>query len=248
MIEDTLMKMDGISLEEMSAVKLMNRIDTKFITTETVLDALLRKASEHFLVQESNGIRNANYYTRYYDTEDVRMYYDHQRGKKSRRKIRIREYVDSDLQPFLEIKDKNNKGRTKKRRVSMDTGLILNDFAEFISRHSEFFVNDLDSKIENRFRRITLVNKEKTERITIDTSIEFHNFVTDREIILPGIVIIEWKRDGLSMKSHLKPLLRELKIRESGFSKYVVGMALTDDELPHNKIKPRLRMLEKLNY
>ena len=238
--------MDSITLEEMSGVKLMNRIDTKFLTSPDVLESIFKKAAQDFLVQDSNGSRNAPYYTRYFDTEDVRMYYDHQRGKKSRRKIRIREYVDSGTLPFLEIKDKNNKGRTKKRRVPMDTGDSLSYYASFISDHSEFNAGDLLPKIENRFNRITLVNKEKSERITIDTSLEFHNFVTDRDVTLPRLVVIEWKRDGLSMKSCLKPLLREFRVMESGFSKYIIGMAMTDSALPQNRIKERLRMIDKL--
>ena len=238
--------MQPISLEEMSGVKLMNRIDTKFLTTVPVLEQLLSASTQDFLVQESHGLRNSPYYTIYYDTDDVRMYYDHQRGKKSRRKIRVREYVDTGVLPFLEIKDKNNKGRTKKKRVSMESGLLLGDYGDFIASHSEFKALELSEKIENRFNRITLVNKEKTERITIDTSLEFHNFVSNRELSLSGLVIIEWKRDGLSSKSRLKPLLRKLRIQESGFSKYIIGMAMTDSSLPQNRIKKRLRFIEKL--
>lgn len=238
--------MDPISLEEMSGVKLMNRIDTKYLTTLPVLERLLHAASKDFLVQYANDYLNAAYYTQYYDTSDVRMYYEHQRGKKSRRKIRIREYVNSGLAPFLEIKDKNNKGRTKKKRIAMETGTQILNYSDFVSSHSEFSCDRLQPKIENRFNRITLVNREKTERITIDTSLEFHNFVSNRDLQLPELVVIEWKRDGLSSKSHLKPLLRELKIQESGFSKYIIGMALTDKNLPTNKIKPRLRMIEKM--
>lgn len=247
MIEEKLQEMEPISLEEMSGVKLMNRVDSKFLTTMPVLYRLLEAASGDFFVQDINGVRLAPYSTRYFDTRDVRMYYDHQRGKKSRRKVRIREYVNTGVLPFLEIKDKNNKGRTKKKRVSMDSGEYHTDYADFISKYSEFSAHELLPKIENRFNRITLVNKEKTERITIDTSLEFHNFVTDRDLSMPGLVIIEWKRDGMSSKSRLKPLLRQLKIRESGFSKYIIGMALTDSRLPRNNINKRLRFIDKLN-
>lgn len=246
MIEDKLSHMEPITLEEMSGVKLMNRIDTKFVTTLPVLYHFLSIAADDFLVQESNGLRNSPYYTCYFDTKDVRMYYDHQRGKKSRRKIRIREYLNSGTLPFLEIKDKNNKGRTKKKRVAMESGQRLDDYSDFISKHSEFNASGLYPRIENRFNRITLVNKEKTERITIDTSLEFHNFASDRGLSLPQLVIIEWKRDGQSGNSRLKPLLRALRIHESGFSKYIIGMAMTDSNLPQNRIKKRLRFLEKL--
>lgn len=244
---EILNNMAPISLEEMAGVKLMNRVDTKYLTTMPVLVKMLDKASDGFMIQESAEIRNSPYYTRYYDTGDARMYYDHQRGKKSRRKIRIREYVSTDTLPFLEIKDKNNKGRTKKKRVPMDLGEGILLYEDFLTRYSEFSAEFLVPKIENRFNRITLVNEEKTERITIDTSLEFHNFVTDRSLQLPNLVIIEWKRDGLSSKSRLKSLLRDFRIKESGFSKYIIGMALTDCSLPNNKIKTRLRYIEKLH-
>lgn len=247
MLEDILNNMDPISLEDMSEVKLMNRIDTKFLTSRDKLDLLLRYASDDFMVQQtSSSVRNSPYYTCYFDTRDVRMYYDHQRGKKSRRKIRIRQYVGTGILPFLEIKDKNNKGRTKKKRVSMEEGSGLSDYAPFISSHSEFSAEELYPKIENRFNRITLVNKEKCERITIDTSLEFHNFVSNVDLKLPDLVIIEWKRDGLSAKSKLKALLYQLRIKESGFSKYVIGMGLTDRSLPQNNLKKRFHLIERL--
>lgn len=230
----------------MSGVKLMNRVDSKFLTTLPVLADLLVKASPDFFIQDSNGLRNMRYYTRYFDTDDTQMYVDHQWGKKSRRKIRIRQYLDSNLLPFLEIKDKNNKGRTKKNRVSMALGEEIDEYADFISKNSDFFVGQLSPKIENRFRRITLVNKEKSERITIDTSIEFHNFVSGLDVSLPELVIIEWKRDVRSCSSRLKPLLREFRIPESGFSKYCVGMAMTDFNLRRNRVKKRLRKIDKI--
>lgn len=245
-IEETLLKLEPITLAEMSGVQLMNRIDTKFLTSTEKLNKLLHNATENFLVQDLENVRNAAYYTCYYDTSDVLMYYNHQRGKKSRRKVRIRKYVNTDVLPFLEIKDKNNKGRTKKKRVSMETGSQIKDYDEFITRHSEFCARQLIPRIENRFNRITLVNKEKNERITIDTSLEFHNFATGIDLKLPELVIIEWKHDAQSSKSNLKPLLRQLRIQESGFSKYIMGMAMTDCSLPQNRLKTKMRLLENL--
>lgn len=246
MIEDILDRLRPISLEEMEDVRLMNRVDTKFLTTLPVLKRLLFDTKEDFLIQEINNKRNSHYYTCYFDTLDVRMYCDHERGKKTRKKVRIRQYLDSDGFPFLEIKKKNNKGRTRKKRISMDCGGDIETYGDFLYKQTGLFSEELSPKIENNFKRITLVNKEKTERITIDTSIEFHNFVSGRDLELPDLVIIEWKRDGRASNSNLKPILRELRIKESGFSKYVIGMALTDSSLPQNRLKPRIRLLEKI--
>lgn len=245
-MEEILKNMKSITLEEMSGVKLMNRIDTKFLTTVPVLYDLLTLATDNFMVQETNELRISPYYTRYYDTPDAMMFYDHQRGKKSRRKIRIREYLNSGISPFLEIKDKNNKGRTKKKRISMSESNEIQDYNDFITKFSEFNAENLSQRLENYFQRITLVNKELSERITIDTSLKFHNFVSGCDVQLPDLVVIEWKRDGLSAKSRLKPILLQLRIKESGFSKYVIGTALTDTTLSHNRLKPRLHQIDKL--
>ena len=43
-------------------------------------------------------------------------------------------------------------------------------------------------------------------------------------------------------------MLRGLRIHPAGFSKYCVGMALTDRRLRHNRLKPRLRMVERLLF
>ena len=245
-LEETLYKLEPITLEEMSGVSLMNRIDTKFLTSIEKLNKLLNFASGDFLIQDLENIRNSAYYTCYFDTKDGMMYYNHQRGKKSRRKVRIREYVNTGVLPFLEIKDKNNKGRTRKKRVSMNEGTQIKDYDDFITKYSEFCAYELIPRIENRFNRITLVNKEKNERVTIDTSLEFHNFSTGLNLKLPELVIIEWKHDALSSKSHLRPLLRKLRIQENGFSKYIMGMALTDFSLPQNRLKKKIRFLDNL--
>ena len=48
----------AITLEEMSAVKLMNRIDTKFVTTLPQLERLLEMAQGDYYAQEIGGERN----------------------------------------------------------------------------------------------------------------------------------------------------------------------------------------------
>lgn len=237
-----------ISLEEMGKVKLMNRIDTKFVTDIDRLQELLRKASEAgYMIQQIDGESNMPYYTRYYDTADVQMFYQHQRGKKNRQKIRVRRYEGSDTPPFIEIKSKNNKGRTKKKRVAMVNDREIAPHFDFLSSNSNYDPSSLMPHIENHFYRITLVNRDMTERITVDSSLEFHNLVTGKRVSLDNIGIIEWKRDGRSSKSELDSILRDLRIHQSGFSKYCVGMAVTNPELRQNRLKKKLRMIRSIS-
>lgn len=235
-----------ISLEEMGKVRLMNRIDTKYVTTVEKIAQLLRMASSEYLIQEIDGKSNMPYYTRYYDTANVHMFYQHQRGKKNRQKIRIRHYEESTSLPFVEIKTKNNKGRTKKKRVEMSEGSELTPYFDFLNSNSGYDPSTLIPHIENHFYRITLVNKDMTERITIDTNLEFHNLTTDRRLNLDNLGIIEWKRDGNSNKSMLDKILKELRIQQSGFSKYCIGMAVTNPDLRQNRMKKKLRKIERI--
>ena len=48
------------------------------------------------------------------------------------------------------------------------------------------------------------------------------------------------------MYSPVKDMLRELRIKPSGFSKYCIGSALTNPNLKRNRFKPRFTKIEKL--
>ena len=246
MSTEILDKFEPITLEEMGKVRLMNRIDTKYVTTVPVLVQLLQAARSSYRIQQIGSRRNMPYYTCYFDTSRCDMFREHQRGRKCRQKIRLRVYEDSET-VFLEIKKKDNKGRTKKKRVSVvSRSSDLTDYAEFIQSHSAYMQQELVRQVENRFNRITLVNHDMTERVTIDTGLQFHNLTTGERYALPELVIIEWKRSGIAAVSPLQGILRDLHIRPSGFSKYCVGSALTNGSLKQNRMKLKLRILERL--
>lgn len=234
-----------ITLDEMSSVKLMNRTDTKFVTNLPQLYRLLEMAHDDYYAQEIDGQRNMLYDTTYFDTRDYEMYKEHQHGHTNRQKIRFRTYVSSHLQ-FMEVKTKNNHGRTKKKRIEVgDMDLSDVEKREFLARTLRYNVDTLIPHMHNYFRRITLVNKAKTERLTIDTSLEFHNMQTNTDRDMGPLVIIELKRDGLVFSPVLE-MLRQLRIHPHGFSKYCMGAALTNRQLPVNRFKKKLRDVEKI--
>ena len=111
--------MEPITLDEMSGVKLMNRIDTKYVVTETQLRDILMRIRDAYYPQEVEGNRLSPYSTVYYDTPDLMMYLIHHDRHLVRDKVRVRTYVDSHL-TFCEVKHKNNKGRTKKKRIKVE--------------------------------------------------------------------------------------------------------------------------------
>ncbi len=244
-MEEILSQFKPITLAEMSGVKLMNRTDTKFVTTMTQLEKLLLLARDDYFAQEIDGERNMLYDTTYFDTHDYEMYSQHQRGYARRQKIRFRTYVSSNLQ-FMEVKTKNNRGRTKKKRIEV-TDMDLRDpqKRDFLSQVLRFDVDQLQAHTHNLFRRVTLVNNAKTERLTIDTQLQFGNLITGEKRDMGPLVIIELKRDG-QVYSPVLEMLRQLRIHPHGFSKYCMGAALTNDLLPQHKFKLRLREVDKI--
>ena len=235
-----------ISLEQMSSVKLMNRTDTKFVTTQKRLQQLLTMALKDYYIQEIDGQRNLEYDTTYIDTRGFDMYCEHQHGHANRQKIRFRTYCISGLQ-FMEVKTKNNHGRTKKKRMEVtDMNLRDEEKRQFLSEHLRYDAGSLQPALNNHFSRITLVNRAKTERLTIDSSLRFHNLQNDLMLDMGDLVIIELKRDG-QVFSPVLEMLHQLHIHPHGFSKYCMGSALTCQHLlPVNRFKTKLIEVRKL--
>jgi hypothetical protein len=200
------------------------------------------------MIQSIDGIRQSEYHTTYLDDKDNIMYLNHHNGRLTRQKVRIRTYVDTN-DYFFEVKLKNNHGRTKKKRIHLtDADSYIQDgAADFLAEHTmlPLTLSDLAPKLSNHFKRITLVNKAKTERLTIDRELSFHNEESGIDRNMDRLVVIEVKRDG-NTYSPIQELLREVRIFPSGFSKYCIGMALTTPGIKRNMFNERIRKIEKL--
>lgn len=245
-MDELLKPFETITLEEMKSVKLMNRTDTKFVTNTSKLYQLLKMAQQDYYVQVIDGERNLDYDTTYFDTTAFDMYNMHQSGHLNRQKIRFRTYCINHLQ-FMEVKTKNNHGRTKKKRIEVsDMDLNDEEKRQFLHKHLRYEVEKLQPVLSNHFSRVTLVNKGMTERLTIDTGLNFHNVLNGSGKDMGQLVVIELKRDGL-VYSPVLQMLRQLRIQPHGFSKYCMGSALTgQDHLPVNRFKCKLIEINKL--
>lgn len=245
-MDELLKPFETITLEEMKSVKLMNRTDTKFVTNTNKLYQLLKMAQQDYYVQVIDGERNLDYDTTYFDTTAFDMYNMHQSGHLNRQKIRFRTYCINHLQ-FMEVKTKNNHGRTKKKRIEVsDMDLNDEEKRQFLHKHLQYEVEKLQPVLSNHFSRVTLVNKGMTERLTIDTGLNFHNVLNGSDKDMGQLVVIELKRDGL-VYSPVLQMLRQLRIQPHGFSKYCMGSALTgQDHLPVNRFKCKLIEINKL--
>ena len=226
----------------MEGVKLMNRIDTKYAVPMAVLPAILRAAKSEYFAQEIDGKRIATYDTVYYDTESLDMYLRHHDRQLVRQKIRIREYVDSHL-TFLEIKRKNNKGRTKKKRIALPAEPSV--IEQFVAAKSRYEWSEVTPRLSTKFHRITLVNRAKTERLTIDMDLVWQNMLSGESRTFPELVIIELKRDG-NAPSRMTQIMQDLRIKPLKISKYCIGTALTNPQLKQNRFKKKIRSIEKM--
>jgi hypothetical protein len=242
-------EMQPITLDEMDSIRLMNRVDTKFLIREDLLPELLEKIKFDYRVQQVEGERVCRYNTIYYDTIDAEMYHNHHNEKLNRQKVRVRTYVESGIS-FLEVKRKNNKGRTTKDRIRIPLDPLTDisnnaEAMEFLSRNSTIPGSDIIPQLANTFDRITLVNNGKTERLTIDAHIHFRNLQTSIEKGAANLVVVELKQDGQCF-SFFKSLLTNYKVLPKSFSKYALGSAITNPNLKRNQFKNKLRFINKL--
>lgn len=235
-----------ITLAEMDAVKLMDRTDTKFVFAAAQLPTILEQLKEEFRVLEVEGNRQSRYETLYFDTPDFQFYHRHQTKKLNRYKVRARKYVESDIQ-FLEIKFKNSKGRTIKERIKTTE---INQFFEAHQKEAEFIENKTGVTSERiqpvvwvNYNRITLVNNNHSERLTIDVGLQMH--WENKAVDYSFLVIAELKQ-GKAMRSTFSHIMKALHIREGGFSKYCIGVASLYPELKQNNFKPKFHYINKL--
>ncbi len=198
----------------------MKRIDTKFVVHKKDLIPVLGELKSFYKVLEIDKDRVMTYKTLYFDTRAKKFYHDHHNGKTNREKVRIRKYVESN-RCFLEIKQKDVKGRTSKSRIAIpDFETDLSEISTDFIRKTTLKDYDLSPTIRNQFNRITLVNNTDKERVTIDLNLS----VKKNEAVKSygNLVIIEVKqerfnRDSPMVKALKKHRLHPFRIRrESG--------------------------------
>jgi len=247
LIKDILLPFNKVTLADLDKVKLMNRTDQKFCMHIDQLPAVLEALQSHYSVLEINGETIFNYDNTYFDTPDNQMFLSHQNGKRNRYKIRVRNYVESNLN-FLEIKFKNNKGRTIKERIAKQS--FVSEFTPnehtFLENACPFEGHQLEPKINSFFKRFTMVNNKFTERVTIDIFPGFKN--KEKEITLNNLVIIEIKQSKSINPALITKVLQVQKISRNGFSKYCIGRSLLEDNIKKNNFKPLLLKIRKYYY
>jgi len=243
--------MKPIELGDMDCIRLMNRMDTKYLTDVDTLPAILERLDDiGYLVFEICGERTHGYRSMYYDTPQLQMYLDHHNRRLVRQKLRTRCYVSSGL-TFVELKSKNNHGRTKKKRLEIsEDGYLTSSFSDpkihrWLEERMAYSPDDVFPSLETTFSRITLVNPGLTERSTIDFDLRFHNERTGLSADMGKLAVIEVKQDG-NVPSPMREILLDCRVKPVRISKYCTGIALTDPTVKSGRFKQKLMLIDKM--
>ena len=234
----------------MDRVKLMDRVDTKYVFPFADLPAILGEMKADYRLLDIESIRMHRYESLYFDTPDFLLYSKHQAGRLNRHKFRFRKYVDSGGLTYFEIKFKNNRSRTVKERVKIKDGsLNITGKTELFLKSTTPYTHEmLVPKMWVNYSRMTFVNKSSQERLTVDTNLHYIKADTDNHFTVnfPQMVIAEAKRDKVSSVSPFIRLVRQRGVREGAISKYCFGVFSLFPDLKSNNFKPRVRFIHKM--
>ena len=234
-----------LSLADLEKVKLLDRQDTKFVFNQVQLPLILDKIKPFYRILEINNDLLFTYENTYFDTDDFLFYNQHHNEKRERYKVRFRKY-SSNSNTFFEIKIKNNKNRTVKKRLMVDkmNGCLGEREIELVSNIIGLQPNKLTTKLNIQFSRITMADNNFNERLTIDTNLSAKNGSCSK--IFNKLVISEIKQKKYNPKSQYIQILRDLRIPEMRFSKYCMGMLHINKEIKYNRFKPKLVQINKI--
>jgi hypothetical protein len=235
-----------ISLEEMEHVKLLDRIDTKYIIHEDQLEEYLKAIGSQYKLLVISGKSVHPYETLYFDTPDFHLYYMHHSGILNRYKLRCRKYVNSGIS-FFEVKSKTNTSRTIKNRIQIDDipETLNQTLNQYITDHTPGVYHDYVPVLRVFFDRITLVNNLASERLTFDINLRYKRNGIEKKLM--NMVIVEVKQEKHTV-SPLRELMKTNRQSQDYMSKYCMGLTCLNKGLKKNRFKQKINTLNKLGY
>ena len=235
----------GHALRAPSRLHAFNRYEIKYLMPGTTLPAR-RAELDRRLDRDSHGTDGGyGVWSTYYDTRDLRFYWEKIEGLKFRRKLRIRHYGDrftvaDDTTVFVEIKQRVNRV-TQKRRVALPyrQALRLCDDREMVGHEpgQAAFLEEvlgLVSRLDLRpvamtgYQREAFVGRgaEAGLRVTVDQRLrgrdrDFHlGADAENRLIIPArLAVVEFKANE-RVPYWLTDLAAELNLSVARISKY----------------------------
>ncbi len=241
----TLKEFDTISLSEINEVKLLDRVDTKFLFNRKDLTAILSSIKSDYKVLTIDDRIICDYSTLYFDTEKFELYLSHHNGKANRVKVRFREYIGSNVN-YFEVKVKNNKGRTIKHRIKRlkIENTLSRKSKLLLKENTKLKANNLKPVFYVNYSRITFVNLSLNERLTMDLNLEYkmENFSK----IYQPLIIAELKQNSFSMQSPFAKVMSASRIKKKSISKYCLGVTQLYPHIKNNNYKTKILTINKI--
>jgi hypothetical protein len=103
----------------------------------------------------------------------------------------------------------------------------------------------LAPQVRVRFKRLSLENRDGSERITFDWNLVYVDPATKDTRSVDGLIVAEVKQARRAPGSPFRRLMRDLRIVPSRFSKYCYGVYLFRPCERHNRLKPDYSALER---
>lgn len=242
-LQEIVANFEPVELDALEEATLVDRMDDKYLLQAASLPELLASLLQQYQVLEVGGKRIHGYDTVYFDTPDLAFYHRHHSGKVHRYKIRARHYATSG-ETYLEVKRKVKLNRTRKERLRAAelSNEIPEEAAAFLAGYAAN--EDLRPVLQSRFQRITLVGRDRPERVTLDVGLRFSSQA--HSAALADVAIGEVKLQDRSTPSPFKEAMRRAHVQSAGFSKYCIGLVLLYPDLKHNRFKEQLLHMRKL--
>jgi hypothetical protein len=197
-----------------------------FSFPNAIVSQLFELSKAYYSILTSVDKRISTYKTLYFDTPKNNFYIFAHNGKRNRQTVRYKHCVESNV-TYLEIKYIDKKGRDKKRKLKVDG--IKSAFSEeeisFLKKRlSKKKILKLQPRLAYNFKRITLVDKSNSERISIDSDVKF--IYNQTEVQSLEISFAQIKLERYSGNSRFIETLKDLGIRDGQIGKYVFGMSI----------------------
>lgn len=233
-------------LDQASKLSLMSRFDTKYLLPLHLLPPLLHQMEQAYSALQINNKRVHGYETKYFDTPSFKFYMQHHNKKLNRLKVRYRIYTESNL-AFLEVKHKNNRKKTEKKRMQLDC------ISEIQQQHNQQFlasfidgqtIGELFPVHTVRYSRMSFMSMQYGERVSIDIGLRAQGHDGETAYRLSDYAIVEVKQSHINRESPIFEMMRRCSCRPVSFSKYCISCAiLFPDLLRTNRFKWVLTMI-----
>lgn len=210
-----------------------NRKDFKYLFGIGQLTRFLSEIEKDYVLMSVEEALQHEYQTHYFDTPDLKFYLDHHNGVLNRMKVRVRHYADGNSS--VEVKKKNNRGLTLKKRIPLDStagvDIFQNNWKSKLDLPEDL---QLDLQLKIHYKRMTFYSRSGDEKVTIDTDLLYSREGAEDKRL--SLVVAESKGND-HLHSPFNLLMRREKIRRSSFSKYCYGLSLLASNIKKNNFK-----------